>query len=507
MTAGALPSNRPDIARIGRYVVDRPLGRGGMSRTYRCTLEGVGGFRKLLLVKMLAPAHARDHAFRRMFLDEARLSAHLVHPNIAQVFEVGEEGGVPWLAMEYVAGPNLAMVSKRLRSANIRHYGHIARLMADMARGLDYAHHLSDEHGRPLGIIHRDVSLGNVVVAPTGTAKLIDFGIAWSRTKTNITEVGMLKGKLHYMAPEQLKEQVDHRVDIYQAGVCLYWLTVGRPPFHHRDPVQLWRQRLEGRLLRPTRIRADYPRELESIVARALARNPADRFQRASDLADALEAFAGRSGPWRSSSRAAGGWVRSLFSDAELEEFRTCSLELRGTDPAIDLSAVEDFGREVDSQDTLTVDPEPPSPPPAAGPAPAAATQRHTGPLAAPDDPTTPMARPPLQRRPVVRPPPAASAPIAPVPLRALVGAGALGAVVSLGLGALTLWWVAPPPPAVERNRAAAIYATEAARLLAQGESARAASLVDRAHAAHPDDLHVLERLHALDAQLVAAPR
>ena len=338
----APPSSAAPAARssIGRYRVDRAVGRGGMSQTWRCTLGGMGGFRKLVLVKMLDPGRAADPEYVTMFLDEARLSARLSHPNIAQVFEVGEQDGVPWLAMEYVAGPTLAMIGRRLRDGGQRHYGHIGRLMADVARGLDHAHRLRDDHGRPLGIVHRDVSLGNAVVSPEGVARLIDFGIAWSRTKANQTADGVLKGKLHYMAPEQLDGAVDHRVDIYQAGVCLYWLLTGRPPFHHRDPVRLWRQRLEGNPRLPSSLRPDVPVALERVMLRALDRRPDQRFATAGALADALVAAVQASGPWRSTPAKVGPWVRSLFSDTDWDDFRTCSVEFQDTDAQLDRDAL-----------------------------------------------------------------------------------------------------------------------------------------------------------------------
>lgn len=348
--------------RIGRYRIDRPVGQGGMSQTFRCTLEGMAGFRKVVLVKMLDPSLVHDAAYLEMFLDEARLSARLSHPNIAQVFEVGEEDGVPWLAMEYVAGPNLARISRRMREGGHRHYGHIARLMADVARGLDHAHRLADDHGRPLGIIHRDVSLGNAVVSADGVARLIDFGIAWSRTKSNQTGAGLLKGKLHYMAPEQLEGEVDHRVDIYQAGVCLYWLLVGRPPFHDPDPVSLWRKRLEGRFPTPRSLRPDLPEALEAVVLRALERDPSQRYASAAELADALMDVCRAAGPWRSDARAAAAWIQALFTDDEWEDFRSCDVEFQDTDaalPAPDLGPeVEGFSVEAfeaDSADSLLV--------------------------------------------------------------------------------------------------------------------------------------------------------
>ena len=334
---------------LGPYRVEGRFGRGGMSRTFRCTRADAGDDAPFVLVKTLEPERADDDSFLEMFLDEAKLSMRLQHRNIARVFEVGEQDGVPWLAMEYVAGPNLAMVSRRLQGAPTRPYGHIARLLADAARGLAHAHGLRDGVGAPLGIIHRDVSLGNVVVAPDGTAKLIDFGIAWWEHKANQTADGLLKGKLHYMAPEQLRNAVDHRVDVYQAGVCLYWLTLGRPPVHHPDPVELWRKRLSGDFPAPTSLRDDYPPALEAIVLRALALDPDERYPDADEFADALVAFCTQPGPWRSTREELGAWVRGLFSSAELGDFEAGAYELRATDVMLPSTAVLEQLEDLDS--------------------------------------------------------------------------------------------------------------------------------------------------------------
>lgn len=306
--------------RIGRYEIDRRIGSGGMALTYRCRLEGLGGFRKKVVVKVLHPDHIGDEAFVQMFLDEARLSARLHHANIAQVFEVGDDHGIPYMVMEFVNGPNLASLSRRIGPFGERPYGLISHMLAAVARGLDHAHHLRDDDGRPLGIVHRDVSLGNIVISGEGVPKLIDFGIAKWNEKNNVTEVGLLKGKLHYMAPEQLSGDADHRADVYQLGVCLFWLATGRPPFHHEDPARVWKQRLAGEVPRPSALIAGFPAELEEVILTSLATDPADRWSSASEMADMLEAFCYSHPRFQASDDAVSEWVRSLVPPEEFED-------------------------------------------------------------------------------------------------------------------------------------------------------------------------------------------
>jgi serine/threonine protein kinase len=319
---------------FGRYRVGRRIGTGGMSQAWRGQLEGAGGFRKLVVIKVLHPEHVDDPDFVRMFMDEARLTARLSHPNIAQVFEAGEQDGSPFIVMEHVSGPDLTHIVKRLRGRIARPYGVCARIMAGVCRGLHSAHTQTDEDGRPLRIIHRDVSLGNIVMARNGAPKLIDFGIARWQERSTVTEVGLLKGKLHYMAPEQLKEGYDHRVDVYQAGVCLYWMTTGRPPFHARDPLQLWRERLGGRFPRPSEVVAGYPVGMERIVLRALATDPRDRYRSAGEMAAALEAFCRTGSGWETNDADVARWMQGLFSAEEWEEWRPPRSELERTDPS-----------------------------------------------------------------------------------------------------------------------------------------------------------------------------
>jgi len=317
--------------RIGRYIVDRRVGAGGMAVTYLCRLDGIGGFQKLALVKMLHTRHLSDEAYIQMFLDEARLGALLHHPNISQVFEIGEQDNAPFFVMEYVPGPNLAKVVKKLGNPEERPYGHFAGIMASVSRALDFAHGLTDDAGKPLNVIHRDVSLGNILIAPTGVAKLIDFGIAKWEMKKNVTEVGMIKGKLHYMAPEQLTDTVDHRVDIYQAGVCLYWCCTGVQPFQGEDAAQVWRDRLVGRVRKPSELVPDIPPVLENIILKAMEPSPADRFQTAGEMAEALDAFCGSAPAWRTGERELSGFLRALFSEEEMANYRAGNSDVTRT--------------------------------------------------------------------------------------------------------------------------------------------------------------------------------
>ncbi len=306
--------------RIGRYEIDRRIGSGGMALTYRCRLEGLGGFSKKVVVKVLHPDHVGDESYLRMFLDEARISAGLHHANIAQVFEVGSDHGIPYMVMEFVNGPNLASITRRIGPFGERPYGRIAHLLAGIARGLDHAHSQVAEDGSPLGLVHRDVSLGNIVVSREGVPKLIDFGIAKWKHRSSTTEVGLLKGKLHYMAPEQLSGRADHFVDIYQLGVCLYWLSTGRPPLHHEDPAEVWKMRLAGAVPRPTEMIEDYPVELEEIVLAALATDPTRRWSSAAELADMLEAFSYSHPMHAASDQSVSEWIRTLVPSEEFEE-------------------------------------------------------------------------------------------------------------------------------------------------------------------------------------------
>lgn len=305
--------------RLGRYIIDRRIGSGGMALTLRCRLDGIGGFQKYVVIKIMQPHLLESTDVAQMFLDEARLCAGLSHPNIPQIFEVDEEDGLPYLVMEYIPGPNLSLLKRQMEANAQRHYGHITAIGIQVARALAYAHALTDKMGQPLHIIHRDVSLPNILVSADGTVRLIDFGIAKSALSSKATESGMLKGKLAYMAPEQLVgKRIDHRVDIYQLGVCLYWMTTGSPPFVGENPVSIWNAHHENAIALPTDKINGYPQKLQDIILKALSENPDNRYQNAAEFADALDNFLQNS-EWRSNARDVGAWITQLFPGDQLQ--------------------------------------------------------------------------------------------------------------------------------------------------------------------------------------------
>src|SRR5262245_28600149 len=203
-----------------------------MAEVYVCRLQGIGGFDKEVVLKRIIPERAGDPHFVKMFLDEARVVANLNHPNIVQVFEIGEQDGIPFMAMEYVKGVTLTMIVREAHKQQKIHYGHFAKIICGVCDALDYAHNALGPDGESLGLVHRDVSPGNIVVSREVIPKLLDFGVAKAKGRLAQTEAGTLKGKLRYMAPEQISQgPLDQRADIFSLGVCLFELTTGRHPF------------------------------------------------------------------------------------------------------------------------------------------------------------------------------------------------------------------------------------------------------------------------------------
>jgi serine/threonine protein kinase len=303
---------------IGKFEVQSRLSRGGMAEVYRCCLKGIGGFEKVVVVKRIRWERAEDPDFVSMFLDEARLAANLNHPNIVQVFEIDEVDGAPYIAMEYVRGPTLAMLLRQARQANRMHLGHACKILAGVCEGLHYAHTATSPAGEPLGLVHRDVSPQNIIVSRDGVPKLLDFGVAKANGRLTETLAGTLKGKLRYIAPEQLSGMVDHRADVFAVGVCLFEATTGQSPYGPsiNDELALLDSIGQGRHNRPSRVVADYPPALEEIVLAAIHPDPERRCQSARELHDRLEQFVAE-GPFASSTRAVAGWVGELHPQDE----------------------------------------------------------------------------------------------------------------------------------------------------------------------------------------------
>ena len=191
---------------IGKFEVLAKVSRGGMAEVYRCRLRGIGGFEKTVAVKRIRAERASDPDFVSMFLDEARLAATLNHPNIVQVFEIGEVGGDPYIAMEYVDGPTFARLVRAARRSDRLHLGHVVKILSDVAAGLHHAHTAVGARGEPLGLVHRDVSPQNILVSREGVPKLLDFGVAKANGRLTETQAGTLKGSCATWRPNSFRE-------------------------------------------------------------------------------------------------------------------------------------------------------------------------------------------------------------------------------------------------------------------------------------------------------------
>ncbi|HEY4222498.1 MAG TPA: FHA domain-containing serine/threonine-protein kinase, partial [Myxococcota bacterium] len=224
-----------------RVEIIGPLGRGGMADVLLARRIGPGGFKKEIALKRLLPEMAHDKNFVDMFLQEARIAARISHPNVVQIFDLGWDGQRYFIAMEYVPGWNLALIQRGARRSGETPIAIACHIGLDLCAGLKAAHSSTDEDGRPLRIIHRDVSPQNVLVSVDGTAKLSDFGVSRAADSIRRTKTGELKGKLAYMAPEQLEEslgQVDHKTDIFAAAATIYECFVGFALFRRGNDVE-----------------------------------------------------------------------------------------------------------------------------------------------------------------------------------------------------------------------------------------------------------------------------
>ncbi|KYF54143.1 protein kinase [Sorangium cellulosum] len=281
---------------LGRYRLVAKLGRGGMADVFLAVSRGPGSFNKLVVVKCLRVGMAEDPRYVLMFLDEAKLSARLNHPNVIQTYEIGGESGGYFIVMEYLEGQPLkdivrAVVSGCHGAANFTRVAWV-RIIAEALRGLHYAHELTDFDGQLLGIVHRDVSPHNIFVTYDGAVKIVDFGVAKASLNAAHTENGTFKGKMAYAAPEQAmaSETVDRRADLFAIGIVLWELLAMRRLFDG-DHVAVMHQLLTRDIPRLSTVVPDIDPALDDIVAKALQRDPARRFATAQEMGDALESY------------------------------------------------------------------------------------------------------------------------------------------------------------------------------------------------------------------------
>ncbi|MGH1346731.1 MAG: serine/threonine protein kinase [Nannocystales bacterium] len=309
----------PSGTRLGKYQLLRRIATGGMAEIFLARAQAMHGFEKQVVLKRILPQHASSDDFIRMFLAEARLAATLHHPNIVQVYDIGEEAGAYFFTMEYIQGEDLRrLVRAARRKQTPIPLAHILHIIMGMAGGLHHAHEKIGTDGLPLGIVHRDVSPSNVLVTYEGDVKVVDFGIAKAAAAQNSTIAGTLKGKIPYMSPEQCRgELVDRRSDIFSIGTLLWELTTGKRLFAGENEFAILNRVAKADVPPPSSVRPEYPPELEAIVMRALSVDPENRYPTAIDLQIDLEDFA-REARLPVSSARMGRFMRALF-DEELK--------------------------------------------------------------------------------------------------------------------------------------------------------------------------------------------
>jgi len=266
------------------------IARGGMGEVFLAVSRGPGGFHKLVVIKELRASLATDSEFLTMFMAEARLSARLHHPNIVQTNEVGQEGNRYFMAMEYLEGQTLHRCLQRIPKDELS-VGMQMRILVDALNGLHYAHELADYDGTPLHIVHRDISPHNILITYDGQPKILDFGIAKTRDSAQQTATGVLKGKVPYMAPEQLDRDQDRRADVFAVGVMLWEAVVGRRLWSTKTDPGIVQALAEGKIPSLRDAKPDVPDSLERIVSRALAPNREERYQTAQELAVDIEDY------------------------------------------------------------------------------------------------------------------------------------------------------------------------------------------------------------------------
>ncbi|MCB9637380.1 MAG: protein kinase [Myxococcales bacterium] len=304
---------------FGKYRLLAKLAQGGMAELFLAQQEGLAGFSKKVAIKCILPHFAQKEDFITMFLDEARIAAHLNHPNVVQILDIGEVNGVYYMAMEYIPGQNLKEVHKKLYThpqyKQRPPYEMVASVFAQACAGLDHVHNSKDQHNQPLHLVHRDISPNNLLLSYDGILKIVDFGVAKARSQEYETEVGVLKGRLSYMSPEQLSAQpIDGRSDLFALGIVLYEITTHKRLFRRRSEAETIQALLTNPIPPPTRIIDSYPKQLEDIVLRALRRKPEDRFQSAAEMRHALEEYIASTGRMYGGRQSA-GMLEELFPE------------------------------------------------------------------------------------------------------------------------------------------------------------------------------------------------
>ncbi|MBP1712154.1 MAG: serine/threonine protein kinase with domain [Deltaproteobacteria bacterium] len=276
--------------RFGKYLLLEKLATGGMAQLYRAKIVGVQGFEKFVALKQILPHLAEEKEFLGSFIDEAKLAALLQHQNIVQIYDFGNVEGTYFITMEYLFGKDLRMIAEKARERNLSFsLEHSLHIISRVCSGLDYAHKLKDFHGSPMSIIHRDISPQNIIITYEGDVKIVDFGIAKARSQSTITQVGLIKGKVAYMSPEQAAGiNIDHRSDIFPCGILLYELLSGKRVFTG-ETLHILEKVRRAEFSPPEEVVKGLPSKVYQILHRALAKEPGDRYQSCGEMLADLE--------------------------------------------------------------------------------------------------------------------------------------------------------------------------------------------------------------------------
>lgn len=327
--------NTAEKVKFGNYLLHERIGAGGMAEIFLASDPSRNDPRRALVIKRILPQLSEDEQFVRMFVEEARLCVSLQHENIVQVYDLGEIDAQYFIAMEYVHGRDLLKTLAACARKRIAFPTDLAlHIVMQVLLGLDYAHNALRPDGEPLGLIHRDVSPSNVLLGFDGRVKLGDFGIAKASTREK-TAAGILKGKFGYMAPEQVAgRSIDHRADVFAVGIILYELLTGHRLFAGKNDLSVLERVRDAVIDPPIRqYRPDIAPELESLVMRALAKSPGQRFQSTRELYDALETYTERKGVAISAKRLA-RFLQDLFlNEATQDQFAAKPVKKHPSEP------------------------------------------------------------------------------------------------------------------------------------------------------------------------------
>jgi serine/threonine protein kinase len=314
-------------ARFGKYLLLDKIGTGGMAELFLAKQTGLSGFEKVVAIKRILPHLTQGSEFVTMFINEAKLAALLTHQNIVQIYDLGNVDQCHYITMEYIMGKDLRTVINHGKSKNMPlSIGDALLIVSKICSALDYAHRKKDLNGNDLHLVHRDISPQNILISYEGEVKLVDFGIAKAAMGGQETKTGVLKGKLAYMSPEQAwGKPVDGRTDLFALGIVLYEAVTGERLFTGNDEISILEKVRKAEIPSPTELNPAIPPELEAVLKKALAKEPENRYQTASEMEMALEELITKKG-YAFSSLSLSHYMQSLFADEILKDTRRFQL-------------------------------------------------------------------------------------------------------------------------------------------------------------------------------------